>query len=79
MKLKDNACMIPNLAIHMNRDMNNGVALNPQVDMLPLITMTEEGQDKFSLNKALAEALSRQNGVIRSGGYFIRRFICSKL
>ncbi len=62
-KLKDNACMIPNLAIHMNREMNNGVALNPQVDMLPLITMTEEGQEKFSLNKALAEALSRQNGV----------------
>ena len=24
-KLKDNACMIPNLAIHMNREMNNGV------------------------------------------------------
>ena len=43
--------------------LNNGVALNPQVDMLPLITMTEEGQEKFSLNKALAEALSRQNGV----------------
>lgn len=28
--------LIPNLAIHMNRNMNDGVALNPQVDMLPL-------------------------------------------
>ena len=29
--------VIPNVAIHMNRDMNNGVAYNPQVDMLPLL------------------------------------------
>ncbi len=28
--------MIPNVAIHMNRDMNKGVEYNPQVDMLPL-------------------------------------------
>ena len=30
---------IPNLAIHMNRNMNDGVALNRQKDMLPLFTM----------------------------------------
>ena len=28
--------LIPNLAIHMNREMNDGVKLNAQVDMLPL-------------------------------------------
>ena len=28
--------LIPNLAIHMNRDVNKGVELNAQVDMLPL-------------------------------------------
>lgn len=28
--------VIPNVAIHMNRDVNNGVSLNPQVDLLPL-------------------------------------------
>lgn len=28
--------MIPNLAIHMNRQVNDGYAYNPQVDMLPL-------------------------------------------
>ena len=28
--------VIPNLAIHMNHDMNKGVEYNPQVDMLPL-------------------------------------------
>ena len=29
-------CVIPNVAIHMNREMNKGVEYNPQVDMLPL-------------------------------------------
>lgn len=57
---KDNLCMIPNLAIHMNRDMNRGVELNPQIDMLPLVTMSED--EDFSLNALLAEALSAQTG-----------------
>ena len=30
-------CVIPNLAIHMQRDINDGHKYNPQVDMLPLI------------------------------------------
>lgn len=34
--------LIPNLAIHMNRAMNDGVALNPQSDMLPLFGMAGE-------------------------------------
>ena len=29
-------CVIPNLAIHMNRDANNGIKYNPQKDMIPL-------------------------------------------
>ena len=29
--------MIPNLAIHMNRNVNDGYAFNPQKDMLPLL------------------------------------------
>lgn len=29
-------CLIPNMPIHFNRDMNDGVKLNPQVDMLPI-------------------------------------------
>lgn len=61
-RCKDNLCMIPNLAIHMNRDMNNGVALNPQVDMLPLITMCGDKQDKFSLSRIVAQALAEQIG-----------------
>ena len=34
--------LIPNMAIHMNRQMNEGVNLNPQVDMLPLLGQEED-------------------------------------
>lgn len=45
--------IIPNLAIHMNRDMNKGVEYNPQVDMLPLFSGHGE---KGSLIKLAAKA-----------------------
>ena len=37
---------IPNLAIHMNREVNKGVALNPKTDLLPLCRTVEEGWNK---------------------------------
>ncbi len=60
-KLADNICMIPNLAIHMNRDMNSGVALNPQIDMLPLYTMKQETGYK-TLKGMVADVLSKELG-----------------
>ena len=36
---------IPHLAIHMNRQMNEGVELNPQKDMLPLMTMLGDAKE----------------------------------
>lgn len=33
--------VIPNLAIHMNRDVNKGVELNPQVDLIPIVDIVE--------------------------------------
>lgn len=33
--------LIPNVAIHMNRDVNNGMKLNNQIDMLPLFSAGE--------------------------------------
>ncbi len=33
---------IPNLAIHMNREVNNGVELNKQIDMMPILDMIPE-------------------------------------
>lgn len=47
--------VIPNVAIHMNRDMNNGVTYNPQVDMLPLFADCSGGE-KRSLMSCVAEA-----------------------
>ena len=50
--------VIPNLAIHMNRKVNEGLALNKQKDMLPLLTQITEGLEKKDLLiHYLAEAL----------------------
>ena len=57
-------CVIPNVAIHMNREMNRGVEYNPQVDMLPLfadaafdVSETADGRpEKIALQKLAAEA-----------------------
>lgn len=48
--------VIPNVAIHMNREMNNGVAYNPQVDMLPLFADCSEGKKKNAFMKRVAKA-----------------------
>lgn len=37
-----NLLTIPNLAIHMNRDVNKGVELNKQTDMLPILGLAVE-------------------------------------
>ena len=37
-----NLLVIPNLAIHMNRDINQGFSYNPQVDMLPIFSDEKE-------------------------------------
>ncbi len=45
--------IIPNLAIHMNRNVNDGYAYNAQVDMLPLFT---EQNHAGAFRKLIAEA-----------------------
>lgn len=47
---------IPRLAIHMNRKVNEGVALNPQKDMLPLMTMTGTPSHTTYFQQLLAAA-----------------------
>ena len=37
--------VIPNLAVHMNRDVNKGYEYNPQTDMLPLMGLLPENPD----------------------------------
>lgn len=59
-----NLLTIPNLAIHMNRDVNKGVELNKQTDMLPVLGLAaddilpaEQRKTDYFLN-FLAEELS---------------------
>ncbi|GAH86697.1 unnamed protein product, partial [marine sediment metagenome] len=51
--------IIPNLAIHLNRNVNQGVELNKQKDMLPLLAMVGDGleKDNYFVN-LIAEQLS---------------------
>jgi aspartyl aminopeptidase len=56
---------IPNLAIHLNREVNKGVELNRQTDMEPLCAMLDENLncDGFFM-EYLAEELSVESGDI---------------
>lgn len=49
--------IVPSLAIHMNRQVNEGVELNPQKDMLPLLSMSgkEEKNPEVFLDLLAAE------------------------
>lgn len=48
--------MIPNLAIHMNREVNNGVDYNPQKDLLPLFASEDT-------EKTLLQMIGEQTGI----------------
>lgn len=51
--IDEDLLVIPNLAIHMNRDMNTNCTYNPQIDMLPLMTMSKDA----TLNQIIADEL----------------------
>ena len=48
---------LPNLAIHMNRDVNKGVEINNQVDLMPIVDMLPEEQQK---SEYFVEFLARE-------------------
>lgn len=48
---------IPNLAIHINRDVNKGVELNKQTDMLPILGLDGEEPDEIFFRKYLSQEL----------------------
>ncbi|MBS6149208.1 MAG: M18 family aminopeptidase, partial [Veillonella sp.] len=50
--------IIPNLAIHMNRNVNDGVALNRQKEMLPIIMMKPDGDTTKSETEAWNQFLA---------------------
>lgn len=49
--------IIPNLAIHMNRDVNNGVKINPQTETLPLLANIN---DKFEKGNFLVNLIGEK-------------------
>ncbi|WP_036609689.1 M18 family aminopeptidase [Oribacterium sp. P6A1] len=51
--IDDDLMIIPNLAIHMNREVNDGYKFNAQVDMLPLFC--EKGEEKNLFLKLIAD------------------------
>lgn len=80
-RCKDNICVIPSLALHMNRDVNNGVAISAQNDMLPLLTMTDrerssKGLLKGILNKVLAKTMPQADNRILSYDLYVEN--CEK-
>lgn len=55
--MKKPVLIIPNLAIHFNREMNKGVELRKQVEMLPIYGTSSEELTKDAFLEAIAEAL----------------------
>lgn len=63
---------VPNLAIHFNREVNNGIALNPQIDMQPIIAMLDGtlNKDSFFLD-LLAEEIRVEKTEILDYEFYI--------
>lgn len=53
---REPVAVIPNVAIHLNRKLNDGAVLNPAVDMVPLYSLNTESSE--SLNSRVASLLS---------------------
>lgn len=64
--------VIPNLAIHMNKEVNKGVELNKQKDMLPLLGLWEESLNKedFFLNYLAEEIGTTKDQILDFDLYF---------
>ncbi|WP_035292123.1 M18 family aminopeptidase [Clostridium sp. KNHs214] len=58
--IKKPILIIPNLAIHMNREVNSGVELNKQKDTLPLLSLVNENLEKGNY---LLNAVAKELGV----------------
>ena len=51
---------VPNLAIHLNREVNKGYEFNNQVDLLPLIGMSDDENEEFFM-----ESLAKELGLTK--------------
>ncbi len=68
--LDKDLCMLPSLAIHMNREANDGYKYNAQKDLLPLVSMDEN----FCLKKLVASTLSvKEEDIVGSDLFLYNR------
>ncbi len=67
---------IPRLAIHMNRSANDGTALNPQKDMLPVMTLVNSDSPSSFFQHFLAEECKAAPEDILS--YELTVYICEE-
>lgn len=66
-KFDEDLVTIPNLAIHLNREINNGYTYNQQKEMLPIVeTITKELGKTFSKDNFLLEKISETYGIKKS-------------
>ena len=72
--LDRDTAIIPNLAIHMNRDINKGVEYNPQTDMQPIVGAVS---GKGSLIKQIAKAAGvKEKDILGSDLFLYNRDKC---
>ncbi|MBR6638099.1 MAG: M18 family aminopeptidase [Lachnospiraceae bacterium] len=72
--LKKSVATIPNLAIHMNREVNKGVELNRQTDMLPymgLVAMNGENMSEDYLLEVIAKNMQLKKEDILSYDLYV--------
>lgn len=72
-----NVAVIPNVAIHMNRDMNKGIEYNPQTDMPPLIGDVAGKGGYLSL--LAKEAGVKEEEILGQDIFLYNRDKCSRL
>ncbi|MDR3593469.1 M18 family aminopeptidase [Clostridium sp.] len=67
--------IIPNLAIHMNRSVNEGYEFNKQKDVLPLLTLVQDKLEKDEyLIKLISETLNVEAGDILDFDLFLYEY-----
>lgn len=67
--------IIPNLAIHQNREVNKGVELNKQIDMLPTLALVKDGFEKKNyLINLIAEELGVESSEILDFELYLYEF-----
>jgi aspartyl aminopeptidase len=73
--IKKPILIIPNLAIHMNRNINKGVELNKQIDLLPLMSMVNTSLEKDNiLIKTIAKELEIKESDILDFDLYLYEF-----